>query len=74
MLIYEVTLFVRQISCPSDPSFPPQQYSGYSLPDPISIPRCSLALVNFRTDDNGISTGFSLSYTVTVEGKLIDSA
>jgi hypothetical protein len=56
------------ISCNSNSNFPPQEYTGDVLPEPVSISPCSQGRVNFRTDYTGVSSGFSLDYYVSDAG------
>src|SRR6218665_1796073 len=60
--------FVRQISCPGNSSLPSQQFSGSSLPNPVSMSWCSSGLVQFQTDSSITDVGFSLDYYVSTGG------
>lgn len=68
MTTVEASLFIRQIRCASNSSFPPQDFTGSSLPDPVLIPWCSQGLVNFYSDDMLTDSGFNLEYYVSYEG------
>jgi cubilin len=64
----EVNFDYVTISCPSDPTFPPQRFSGMFLPSPFSVPGCSHGRVSFFADYGIEGKGFTLDYHVSVEG------
>src|SRR6218665_939005 len=61
--------FLSQFTCPTNSSRPTVSFSGSTLPQPISIPWCSKAAVNFTTNNSTVSTGFRLDYHISLGGE-----